>query len=97
MVKDGQSLHGKPLKVAPKRDNIPAFQRGLGRGANNMMMYGRGRGNFAAGTAGVNAANPMQQQMAALAMMATMMGGAPTYSPYGPPRGRGRGRGRGTH
>lgn len=40
LLKDGQSLHGKPLKVAVKRDNIPGFHRGgfqRGRGAGNPM------------------------------------------------------------
>ncbi|KAH8614062.1 putative RNA recognition motif (a k a RRM RBD or RNP domain) [Trypanosoma vivax] len=30
LVKNGQSLHGRPLVVAVKRDNVPAFQRGRG-------------------------------------------------------------------
>ncbi|CAJ1032070.1 putative RNA recognition motif (RRM, RBD, or RNP domain) [Leishmania utingensis] len=80
VLKDGQSLHGKPLRVAMKRDNIPAFQRGLPRGGAYIP---RGRG----------AGNPMQQQMAALAMMAGMM--TQGFNPYSMSRGRGRGRGRG--
>ncbi|KAK7195421.1 RNA-binding protein [Novymonas esmeraldas] len=92
ILKDGQSLHGKPLKVAVKRDNIPAFQRGMPRGGGYVP---RGRG----------AGNPMQQQMAALAMMAGMM--SQGFNPYNMGRGgggagvggggggRGRGRGRG--
>ncbi|KAG5496710.1 hypothetical protein JIQ42_03542 [Leishmania sp. Namibia] len=80
ILKDGQSLHGKPLKVAMKRDNIPAFQRGLPRGGVYMP---RGRG----------AGNPMQQQMAALAVMAGMM--SQGFNPYNIGRGGGRGRGRG--
>lgn len=89
IVKDGQSLHGRPLKVAPKRENIPASQRG-GRGGPMMNggFYQGGRG----GRGG------MAPQMAAMAMMASMMGSM-GYSPYGgAPRGRGgRGRGRGSH
>ncbi|EPY37373.1 polyadenylate-binding protein 2 [Angomonas deanei] len=77
ILKDGQSLHGKPLKVVMKRDNVPAFQRARG-GAPGGYFPARGRGN------------PMQA--AAMAMMATLMGGE-GYNPYG--RGRGRGRGRG--
>lgn len=93
LLKDNQSMHGKPIKVAPKRENVPAFQRGAPRGAGGPVpgLFGRGRG--AAG-----AANPMQQQMAAMAMMATMMSGGMGFSPFGgAPRGRGRGRGRGSH
>lgn len=90
IVKNGQSLHGKPLTVAMKRDNIPAFQRGRGGGAGG----GFPRGGFRGG-----GANAMQQQMAmAATMMATMMGGPAgmNFSPYrGGVRGRGRGRGRG--
>lgn len=52
MIKDGQQLHGKPIKVSVKRENVPMFMRaqatapgampGLGRGAPNMskMMMG---------------------------------------------------------
>ncbi|KAG5498759.1 hypothetical protein JKF63_03047 [Porcisia hertigi] len=81
LLKDGQSLHGKPLKVAMKRDNIPAFQRGIPRGGAYVP---RGRGG----------GNPIQQQMAALAMMAGMM--TQGFNPYNMGRGgSGRGRGRG--
>ncbi|KAG5472478.1 hypothetical protein LSCM1_03877 [Leishmania martiniquensis] len=80
ILKDGQSLHGKPLRVAMKRDNIPAFQRGMPRGG---VYLPRGRGS----------GNPMQQQMAALAMMAGMM--SQGFNPYSLGRGGGRGRGRG--
>lgn len=39
LVKDGQSMHGRPLKIALKRDNIPGYNRGgyyapRGRGGN---------------------------------------------------------------
>ncbi|KAI9505628.1 hypothetical protein GGI25_004631 [Coemansia spiralis] len=35
---DGSMLHGRPLKVNPKRTNVPGMNRGRGRG--------RGRGQF---------------------------------------------------
>ncbi|KAJ1731387.1 hypothetical protein LPJ61_002562 [Coemansia biformis] len=35
---DGSMLHGRPLKVNPKRTNVPGVHRGRGRG--------RGRGHF---------------------------------------------------
>lgn len=83
IMKDGQSLHGRPLKVAMKRDNVPAFQRG-------------GRGG-ARGGRGAAAVNPQIAAMAT--MMATMMAsGSSNFSPYaggGGGRGGGRGRGRG--
>lgn len=80
LLKDGQSLHGRPMKVAVKRDNIPAFQRGMPRGGGYIP---RGRG----------AGNPMQQQMAALAMMAGMM--SQGFNPYSMGGGGGRGAGGG--
>ncbi|EKG05622.1 RNA-binding protein, putative [Trypanosoma cruzi] len=87
ILKDGQSLHGKPLNVAMKRDNIPAFQRGRGSS-------GFSRGGYRGGGPGA-----MQQQMAMAATMmaASMMGGAGGgFNPFGGmARGRGRGRGRG--
>ncbi|ORC90812.1 putative RNA-binding protein RBP14 [Trypanosoma theileri] len=87
IVKNGQPLHGKPLTVAVKRDNIPAFQRGRGAGAFP-------RGGFRGG--GGPAAMQQQMAMAATMMAASMMGGGAPFNPFGaPPRGRGRGRGRG--
>jgi polyadenylate-binding protein 2 len=88
LLKDGQSLHGKPLKVAMKRDNIPGFMRGVPRGGGGYIPRG-GRG-------GIGGANPMQQEMATLAMLAGMM--SQGFNPYSMGRGgggRGRGRGRG--
>lgn len=100
IMKDGQSLHGKPLKVAMKRDNVPAFQRGVGG-------LGRGAGFYPGGGRGARGAGPMNPQIAAMAtMMATMMAGSTAgFSPYasggsggrGGGRGRGRGRGRDSH
>ncbi|KPI85973.1 putative RNA-binding protein [Leptomonas seymouri] len=82
LLKDGQSLHGKPLKVAMKRDNIPGFMRGASRGGGGYVPRG-GRGG----------GNPMQQEMATLAMLAGMM--SQGFNPYAMGRGGGRGRGRG--
>lgn len=94
LLKEGQSLHGRPLKVAIKRDNIPGYHRGGGAvaagGAAPGGFFAAPRGRGGAG------ANAMQQQMAAMAML-TMMSGAAAgmgFNPY-PTRGRGRGRGRG--
>ena len=87
LLKDGQSLHGRPLRVAMKRDNIPVFMRGVPRGGGGYMPRG-GRGG----------GNPMQQEMAALAMLAGMMSqGFNPYAMGGRGGGRGRGRGRGNH
>lgn len=108
-LKDAQSLHGKPLKVALKRDNVPAFQRGGGGGAPGAPRGGGG-GFFPGGGRG-GRGGAMNPQLAAMAtMMATMMAGAaPGFNPYaggggggggsgrgggGGGRGRGRGRGR---
>lgn len=76
ILKDGQSLHGKPLKIAPKRDNVPGFHRGSHR------FSPMERGGM----------NSSPQVVAAMAMLANMMGGG---SNHHIPRGRGRGRGRG--
>lgn len=88
LLKDGQSLHGKPLKVAMKRDNVPGYLRGAPRGG------GGGGGYMPRG--GRGGGNPMQQEMATLAMLAGMM--SQGFNPYAMGRGgggRGRGRGRG--
>ncbi|CCW61583.1 unnamed protein product [Phytomonas sp. EM1] len=76
ILKDGQTLHGKPLKVAPKRDNVPAFQRGMG------IRGGRGGGRGAAAMTAV----------AMLAsMMGGGMGFSPYGASRARGRGRGRG------
>ncbi|CCW68118.1 unnamed protein product [Phytomonas sp. Hart1] len=76
ILKDGQALHGKPLKVAPKRDNVPAFQRGMG------IRGGRGGGRGAAAMTAV----------AMLAsMMGSGMGFSPYGATRARGRGRGRG------
>jgi hypothetical protein len=94
LLRDGQQCHGKPLKVAVKRDNVPQFMRGgtVAPGSQAFqapMFRGRGRGTS-------QAPNPM----AAMGMMmATMMGSALGFNPMAQgTRGRGRGgsgRGRG--
>eukprot|EP00796_Vickermania_ingenoplastis_P005993 gene5993-4298_t len=69
LLKEGQSLHGKPLKVAIKRDNVPGFHRGAGFYAP------RGRG--------VNPMQ--QQLGAAMgAAMLSMMTGGMGFSPFSP-------------
>lgn len=90
LLKDGQSFHSRPLKVAMKRENIPGYhQRGGGGMGGGYYGHPRGRG-------GVLSAMP-PQQMAAMAMLSMMNGAAAGmgFTPY-PSRGRGRGRGRGT-
>lgn len=89
ILKDGQSFHGRPLKVALKRDNIPGYHQ---RGGGLMMnggFYGQSRGRG-------GAPHQLQpQQMAAMAMLSMMGGASPmNFTPF-PSRGRGRGRGRG--
>jgi polyadenylate-binding protein 2 len=91
VTKDGQTCHGRPLKVAVKRDTpapgtVPrgGAQGITGQALQAMMRGGRGRGGPAA----------MQQQMMAGMMMMMGAGGMP-FSPFGAPRGRGGGRGRG--
>lgn len=94
LLKDGQSLHGKPLKVAMKRDNVPGFMRGAPRGGGGYMPRGGRGGGGGLGAGG----NPMQQEMATLAMLAGMM--SQGFNPYAMGRGgggRGRGRGRGNY
>lgn len=90
LLKDGQSFHGRPLKVAIKRDNIPGFHHRGGASMGGGGYYGapRGRGGVPPGL--------QPQQMAAMAMLSMMSGAAPGmgFTPY-PTRGRGRGRGRG--
>lgn len=97
LLKDNQTLHGKPLKVTVKRDNVPAFGRGGAfggfRGAAPASGGFRGRGGAAGGA--------MPPQMAAAAKMMSMMmgmmggGGGVGFAPYVPSRGRGGGYGRG--
>lgn len=79
LLKDGQQCHGKPLKIAIKRDNVPAAMRG-GRGGT-FPPRGRGAQNF-----GQNAMNPMMQMMGAMMAAMGQQGG---FTPYGPQRGRG--------
>ncbi|KAJ1802267.1 hypothetical protein LPJ75_006238 [Coemansia sp. RSA 2598] len=46
---DGSMLHGRPLKVSPKRTNIPGMTRGRGRGRGRGGFHGyvsRGRGGY---------------------------------------------------
>ncbi|KAJ2777305.1 hypothetical protein GGI15_004548 [Coemansia interrupta] len=49
-VLDGSMLHGRPIKVNPKRTNVPGMSRGRGRGRGRGGFYGgyppRGRGGF---------------------------------------------------
>lgn len=107
VAKDGQAVHGKPLKIAVKRDNVPYFMRGSGPGQGYPSGPYRGAGGpppFRGGRGGMPGQYPpqqspygappavMQQQMMQNMMM--MMGGAPQFTPYGAPRG-GRGFGRG--
>lgn len=96
VTKDGQSMYGKPLKVAIKRDNVPAGQRGGAAGPGQfpaMPFPQRGMGApFRGGRGAANPAMQMQQQMmAGMMMMMGAGGGAMPFSPYGAPRGRGRG------
>lgn len=74
LLKEGQTLHGRPLKVAVKRDNIPGFHRGGGAGY-------QGRG----GRGGVP---PAQMAMAMLSMMSG--GFSPFPRGRGRGRGRGQ-------
>ncbi|KAJ2433175.1 hypothetical protein IWW46_006444, partial [Coemansia sp. RSA 2440] len=49
---DGSMLHGRPLKVNPKRTNVPGVNRGRGRGRGygfaprGRGFRGRGRGAY---------------------------------------------------
>ncbi|KAJ2743692.1 hypothetical protein GGI20_003550 [Coemansia sp. BCRC 34301] len=46
---DGSMLHGRPLKVDPKRTNLPGMNRGRGRGRGRGGFHGyppRGRGGY---------------------------------------------------
>lgn len=86
MLKDHQQLHGRPMKVAIKRENVA----GMGRaGAFPMMgMPQRGGARGAGGGRG-GAAGGMPNQQMMMQMMGQMM------QQMGGPPGRGRGRGRG--
>lgn len=100
LLKDGQQCHGKPLKIAIKRDNIPASMRG-GRGAAPGGFVPRGRGgppmpNMQGMNPNPNNMmnNPLVQMMGAMMMAMGQQGGA--FNPYGQqPRGRGGRGGRG--
>eukprot|EP00758_Cryptobia_borreli_P001808 Tbor_TRINITY_DN2550_c0_g1::TRINITY_DN2550_c0_g1_i1::g.455::m.455/K14396/PABPN1, PABP2; polyadenylate-binding protein 2 len=91
-------FRGKPIKVALKRDNIPAFQRGVAGGRGG---FTRGRGSsgglYRGGSGAMQQMNPMMQMAAAMmAMSQQPMGGFNPMYGQSPPRGRGRGgRGRG--
>ncbi|EEB09398.1 poly(A) binding protein Pab2 [Schizosaccharomyces japonicus yFS275] len=51
LLRNGSMLHDRPLKVTPKRMNIPGMSRGRGRGRGRGMR-GRGRGAFRGGYRG---------------------------------------------
>lgn len=100
-TKDGQTCHGKPLKVSIKRDTpAPGMgPRGGERGgisgqALQAMMRGGGNPMMMRGRGGPAAAAAMQQQMMA-GMMMMMGAGAMPFAPFGARGGRGGGRGRG--
>lgn len=88
LIKDHQQLHGKPMKVAIKRDNV------AGMGRAGAFGVGGGRG----GRGGAMSQQAMMMQMMGQ-MMAQMQrgGGSGGMPPFrgrgGPPRGRGAGRG----
>lgn len=77
LMKENQSLHGRPLKVSVKRENVPAHMRGGAAGAVRGAPRGRG--------GPPNAQNMMAGMMQ---MMGMAMAGMPAA---GAPRGRGRG------
>lgn len=75
LLKEGQSFHGRPLKIAIKRENIPGYNRGG---------YYAPRGRGMAG-------NPQMAAMAMLSMMSgTGMGFSPYPRGRGRGRGRGQ-------
>jgi polyadenylate-binding protein 2 len=87
LSKENQSLHGRPIKVTIKRENVPAHMRGGGAGG---FVAPRG-GGFRGGRGGPQGAmNPAMMQ----GMMQMMGAMASTFMQ---PQGRGgfRGRGRG--
>ncbi|KAJ1826450.1 hypothetical protein LPJ73_009009, partial [Coemansia sp. RSA 2703] len=55
-------LHGRPIKVNPKRTNVPGMSRGRGRGRGRGGFYGgyppRGRGGFRGRGRGANYYSP---------------------------------------
>ncbi|KAJ1647589.1 hypothetical protein J3B02_005142 [Coemansia erecta] len=58
---DGSMLHGRPLKVNPKRTNIPGMARGRGRGRGRGGFHGyvpRGRGGYRGRGRGVSYYTP---------------------------------------
>ncbi|KAJ2370427.1 hypothetical protein IW150_004927 [Coemansia sp. RSA 2607] len=61
-VLDGSMLHGRPIKVNPKRTNVPGMSRGRGRGRGRGGFYGgyppRGRGGFRGRGRGANYYSP---------------------------------------
>ncbi|CUG90269.1 RNA-binding protein, putative [Bodo saltans] len=104
-TKDGQSCHGKALKVSIKRD-APAPGMGprggpqaggiSGQALQAMMRGGGGNPMMMRGGRGGPAAAVAMQQQAMMAGMMMMMGGGMPFAPFGAPRGgRGGGRGRG--
>lgn len=96
-TKDGQTCHGRALKVAVKRDTPApgATPRGGAQGMTGQALQAMMRGGGAPMMRGRGgAAAAMQQQMMAGMMMMMGAGGMP-FAPFGAPRGGRGGRGRG--
>lgn len=103
LLLNNQQCRGRPLKIAAKREAVPANMRGgpRGGGAPGFFPRGGGRGGRGAPMMNMGNFNPQQaMMMGQLAMMMAQQGG---FNPGGfqggfqqPPRGgRGGGRGRG--
>ena len=93
LLKENQSVHGKPIKVQQKRDNVPAFMRNPSGQPARGGLFARGRGARGAAAA----SNPMTMMMGMMQSMMQQASGS-SYAPRGrgyAPRGSFRGRGRG--
>lgn len=96
LSKDNQTLHGRPMKVTPKRENVPGHMRGGGghpgaAGGVPGFLPGRGgRGGFRGGAGG-----PPNAMMGAMAQMMSAMASQFMGGGAGAPRG-GRGSYRGS-